>query len=285
MAKRTVIKLRIIQLKAHHVAEKPHCVQFHMFKEELIKVEMHKLNQVINKPIQAGFAIPEQSKLFMDQTYDKLTNHFGVNIQTLYTDNDSLTLNIFVPDLYRELRYRPELREPFDFCKIPVDHPCGLGDPLDPHADEVGYFKNEMKSDPIIGFIALKPKMYSFTLCNARLGATQPQIKEKQVGNGIARTSLQELRHLNYVNMCNEGDATKVSNHRVGLKLHHLYTLSQEKRGLVLYDDKRFLLANLSNGTPNPKTHAFGHYAIAHEIHVEQSDQPEAGNGICGISG
>ena len=80
--------------------------------------------------------------------------------------------------------------------------------------------------------------------------------------------------------MFNEGDATKVLNRRIGSKLHHLYTLSVEKRGLVPYDDKRVLLADLPDGTPNPRTHAFGHYAIADEIQVEQPDQPEAGNDL-----
>jgi hypothetical protein len=33
-----------------------------------------------------------------------------------------------------------------------------------------------------------------------------------------------------------------------------------EKRGLIAYDDKRFLLAKLPDGQPNPQTHAYGHY-------------------------
>ena len=151
---------------------------------------------------------------------------------------------------------------------------------IDPHADEVGYFKDEMKGDPIVEFIALKPKMYSYTVCKATFGAEQPQIFEKQVGKGIARAALKQFHHQNYLEMYNEGEATKVLNRRIGSKLHHLYTLSVEKRGLVPYDDKRVLLADLPDGTPNPRTHAFGHYSLADEIRVEQPDQPEAGNDL-----
>ena len=162
--------------KARRLAEKPHCIQFRVFEENLIGVEMRKVNQVINKPFQVGFAILEWSKLLMYRTYGKLKDHFGDKMQMLYTDTDSLILQFTVEDLYQDLRDKPHLRGLFDFSKIPVGHPCGLGDPHDPHADEVGYFKDEMKGDPIVEFIALKPKMYSYTVCKATFGAEQPQI-------------------------------------------------------------------------------------------------------------
>ena len=53
-----------------------------------------------------------------------------------------------------------------------------------------------------------------------------------------------------------------------------MYTLKQEKRGLCPYDDKRYLLADLPDGTPNPQTHAYGHYELAAEVEFE-ADMPE----------
>ena len=53
-----------------------------------------------------------------------------------------------------------------------------------------------------------------------------------------------------------------------------IYTLEQEKRGLCPYDDKRYLLADLHDGTPNPNTHAYGHHELATEVSV-QMDMPE----------
>ena len=52
--------------------------------------------------------------------------------------------------------------------------------------------------------------------------------------------------------------------------------MEQEKRGLCPYDDKRYLLADLSDGTPNPNTNAYGHYELAVEEHLV-ADQPEPG--------
>ena len=50
--------------------------------------------------------------------------------------------------------------------------------------------------------------------------------------------------------------------------------MEQEKRLLCPYDDKRYLLADLPDGTPNPNTHAYGHRDLAAEAHVEM-DIPE----------
>ena len=52
--------------------------------------------------------------------------------------------------------------------------------------------------------------------------------------------------------------------------------MEQEKRGLCPYDDKRYLLADLPDGRPNPNTHAYGHRDLAAEEHLV-ADQPEPG--------
>ena len=53
-----------------------------------------------------------------------------------------------------------------------------------------------------------------------------------------------------------------------------VYTIEQEKRGLCPYDDKRYLLADLHNGRPNPNTHLTGHCDLAAEEHLV-ADQPQ----------
>ena len=54
-----------------------------------------------------------------------------------------------------------------------------------------------------------------------------------------------------------------------------MYSLEQEKRGLCPYDDKRYLLANMPDGSPNPNTHAYGHKDLATEERFI-ADMPEA---------
>ena len=52
--------------------------------------------------------------------------------------------------------------------------------------------------------------------------------------------------------------------------------MEQEKRGLCPYDDKRYLLADLPDGCPNPNTHAYGHRDLAAEENLV-ADQPGPG--------
>ena len=52
--------------------------------------------------------------------------------------------------------------------------------------------------------------------------------------------------------------------------------MEQEKRGLCVYDDKRYLLADLPDGRPNPNTHAYGNRDLAAEENLV-ADQPEPG--------
>ena len=50
--------------------------------------------------------------------------------------------------------------------------------------------------------------------------------------------------------------------------------MEQEIRGLCPYDEKRYLLADLTDGRPYPKTHVYNHRDVAAEEHLV-ADQPE----------
>ena len=52
--------------------------------------------------------------------------------------------------------------------------------------------------------------------------------------------------------------------------------MEQEKRGLCPYDDKRYLLADMPDGRPNPNTHAYGHRDLISEENLV-ADHPEPG--------
>ena len=52
--------------------------------------------------------------------------------------------------------------------------------------------------------------------------------------------------------------------------------MEQEKRRLCPYEDKRYLLADLPDGCPNPNIHAYGDRDLAAEEHLV-ADQPEPG--------
>ena len=121
-------------------------------------------------------------------------------------------------------------------------------------------------------------------------------VRHRAVAKGVARSQIKRFKHEDYVRMYNGGALTNVVNRRIGSKLHqvrliisnlicitaHLticvqvYTMEQEKRGLCPNDDKRYLLADLPHGRPNPNAHAYGHRDLAAEEHLV-ADQPEPG--------
>ena len=180
---------------------------------------------MINKPFQLGLAVLEYSKLHMYRTYATLKDWYGPRMHMLYTDTDSLILQFFTEDLYRELLDVPQLRGLFDFSEIPANHSSYLGAPDDPNRGKVGFFKDETKGNPIIEFVALKPKMYSFKVCECQeFGSdAQPRVWDKQVGKGIARATLKKTTHQQYLEMYQEREATKVTNRRIASKLHQVF--------------------------------------------------------------
>ena len=101
----------------------------------------------------------------MYQTYAKLKDHVKQRMRMCYTDTDAFILHIKSDDLFLEYKSQPELQELIDFSVIPASHISGTGDPNDPRAGVVGYFKDECSGQVITVLVAVKPKMYSITTC------------------------------------------------------------------------------------------------------------------------
>ena len=93
----------------------------------------------------------------------------------------------------------------------------------------MGYFKDETKGIPIVEFIGLRPKMYSFTLCDASEpipGVNYPMdIRHKAVAKGVARFQIKRIKHEDYVRMYNGGALTNVVNRRITSKLHQVHLI------------------------------------------------------------
>ena len=176
----------------------------------------------------------------MYKTYATLKDYFGERMRMCYTDTDAFILHIKSDDLFVELKSTPVLRDLIDFSVFPANHPSGVSEPNDPRAGVVGYFKDECSGNVITELVAIKPKAYSFTTCEATLfdpehpDAPPPAIKHKQVAKGIARATIkQKLRHDTYLEMYREGPLQRLPNRAIRSKLHRVYTLEVQKRGIA----------------------------------------------------
>ena len=86
----------------------------------------------------------------------------------LYSDTDSFFLQLFLNNLAKKIKAHPELQNAFDVSEIEHTYISKLRGPrADVHGGEVGYFKDETKGYPIVKFVWLLPKMYSFTVFRA----------------------------------------------------------------------------------------------------------------------
>ena len=109
--KRTDIKLITNEKKCKKLVEKPHCMGFKIFDEQLVGVEMRKIKTLINKPFYVGFSVLELSKLHMYRFhYDYFMKKYPA-AKMLFTDTDSLMYWVETADIYKELFVE---REHFD---------------------------------------------------------------------------------------------------------------------------------------------------------------------------
>lgn len=71
--------------------EKPHCLNFWLFRQLLVGIEMHKVRAMIGKPFYIGLSDLEFSKLIMAEFhYEVVTLKYGEKAQLLFAETDSL---------------------------------------------------------------------------------------------------------------------------------------------------------------------------------------------------
>jgi len=67
-------------------------------------IHMHKRRLVLNKPVYMGMTILENSKFLMyDFYYNILKVRYGPRCDLVYTDTDSLLLDIQTDDVYQNM--------------------------------------------------------------------------------------------------------------------------------------------------------------------------------------
>ena len=186
---------------------------------------------LIDKPPSVGFTVVELAKLHMYWFYyDYLKPVFGDNISMLFTDTDSYLLEFRGHNPDNELFLSKHL---FDYSGYPKDSPF-----YDNSNNKIiGKFKDESNGVPILEFIGLRAKMYSYILVTLN-----GIVIEKHRAKGIQIAASKLLRHQDYLAQLNTPLENYLKNRRIGSKLHKLYSIEVNKRGLCAYDDKRFLL-------------------------------------------
>ena len=112
----------------------------------------------------------------------------------------------------------------------------------------LGKFKDEMAGDLVVGFIGLRPKMYSLMTADN---------VSKITAKGVPRRYAQKhLRHELYLRTLTDKTITHATYRQFRSTNHQLRTIEQTKVALSAFDNKRYILSDGISSVP------YGHYKI-----------------------
>ena len=218
---------------------KPTYVGCKIFHENLVAVHMKKQRLLLNKPSYVGMCILDLSKTLMyDFHYNFTKAKYGEKAKLLFTDTDSLCYHIKTEDAYEDLYLFKDL---FDNR----DYPNTSKFFFDNNKKVIGKFKDEAGGRPIIEFVGLKSKMYSYTTEN----------KNNKTAKGVKNNVImKDLRHSNYLD-CLQNNQIPQHKMRIIRTDHHVISSYQiNKISLSCYDDKRYILDD------GISSYAYGNY-------------------------
>ena len=243
LRKREDIRLVTEEKKLLKWVSKPTFVSSKIFNKNLVAVHKIKESLLLNRPAYVGMCILDLSKTLMyDFHYNYIKDKYGKKAKLLFTDTDSLTYEIEADDVYQDFWKDKELFDNSDYPESSQFFDNG-------NKKVIGKFKDESPKIPIVEFVGLRSKMYSYVKddekSNCRVKGITKSVKEQEIRHSHFRDVLfggKEIRHTMRV--------IKSEKHRLGS-----YVLN--KTSLSCFDDKRYIHEN------GVTSYAYGHKNIS----------------------
>ena len=240
--KRVDVRIITDRNKLLKMASKPTYVSSKIFNENLVAVHKIKETLTLNRPAYVGMCILDLSKTLMyDFHYNYIKEKYGSKAKLLFTDTDSLTYEIEAEDVYQDFWNNKDLFDNSDYPENSLYFDKT-------NKKVIGKFKDEAAGIPIIEFIGLRSKMYSYIKDNQKVGKTAKGIKKNIIKNNI--------KHEDYKNILLENRQMHHTMKTIRSNNHQLGSYEINKVSLSCFDDKRYI----SNDGIN--SFAYGHYAI-----------------------
>lgn len=127
---------------------------YHMINDRLAGFPLKQLCVKLTKPLYVGVFVLDLAKVHLQRHLERMQRHFGARSKLLYTDTDSLILQIFSEDVFEELNSQAICDE-FDFTKSKRCHSSVL-------SGAVGKMKIEPAADcHLKRFVGVAPKVYA----------------------------------------------------------------------------------------------------------------------------
>ena len=240
--KRVDVRLITDEKKLLKMTSKPTYVSSKIFNENLVAVHKIKETLTLNRPAYVGMCILDLSKTLMyDFHYKYIKEKYGSKAKLLFTDTDSLTYEIEAEDVYQDFWNNKDLFDNSDYPENSLYFDKT-------NKKVIGKFKDEAAGIPIIEFIGLRSKMYSYIKDNQKVGKTAKGIKKNIIKNNI--------KHEDYKNVLINNKQIHHTMKTIRSMNHQLGSYEINKVSLSCFDDKRYI----SNDGIN--SFAYGHYAI-----------------------
>ena len=242
LRKRVDVRLITDEKRLLKMASKPTYVSSKIFNENLVAIHKIKETLTLNRPVYIGMTILDLSKTLMyDFHYNYIKKKYGDNAKLLFTDTDSLTYEIQAEDVYQDFWNN---KDKFDNSDYPESSPY-----FDKTNKKViGKFKDEATSIPIIEFIGLRSKMYTYLKDNNQVDKKAKGIKKIVIKKDIKHQDYKDTL-FNKKQIHNKMNTIRSINHQ-------LSSYNINKVSLSCFDDKRYILQD------GIKSYAYGHYNI-----------------------
>ena len=240
--KRVDVRLVTSKEKLLKLASKPTYVSSKIFNENLVAVHKIKETLTLNRPAYVGMCILNLSKTLMyDFHYNYIKSKYGDKAKLLFTDTDSLTYEIETKDVYRDFWND---KDRFDNNDYPENSPYFNKT----NKKVIGKFKDEAAGVPVVEFVGLRSKMYSYIKENQKGGKTAKRIKKNVIKKNIT--------HENYKDTLFNNEQMHHKMKTIRSKNHKLGSYKINKVSLSCFDDKRYI------HNDGIASYAYGHYKI-----------------------
>ena len=240
--KRVDVRLVTSKEKLLKLASKPTYVSSKIFNENLVAVHKIKETLTMNRPAYIGMCILDLSKTLMyDFHYNYIKHKYGNKAKLLFTDTDSLTYEIETKDAYKDF-FKDKSK--FDNS----DYPENSTYFNITNKKIIGKFKDEAAGVPIIEFVGLRSKMYSYMKDDMNGGKTAKGIKTNVIKK--------DIKHEDYKNVLFNNKQIHHKMKTIRSEKHQLGSFELNKISLSCFDDKRFIHQN------GITSYAYGHYKI-----------------------
>ena len=188
--------------------------RFSQFSRDLVGYHMHKSKIYLDKPVYTGISILDLRKIHMYRFYyDKIKAQYGNKCELIYTDTDSLLMEIQTEDIYQDMAKKISDYDTSDYQANHFLYSAA-------NKKVIGKMKDECAGVPIAECVCLRSKMYSI------LKADEGNInKAKGVKKCVVK---KELKHEKYRQTLEQGNQIHNKMNILHSERQHLWSESQQ---------------------------------------------------------